>query len=350
MALAAVRTCMSFPVVHLSRPAVVLPSGRVDNDEVLRRIRESYRGRPSLWPIVEESIRYVFARCNTHVRFFEPDDDVQVADYAARAATACIEANELLPDDIDLLIFGGIARNYFEPATAMEVADRVGIKRCHAFDVTSACVGLLESIHVASSYLALHPEIRTALVCSAELTKKFLSFDLQGPADIMRKAAGLTVGNAAAAFLLRREPFPEGSLRLLDIANMSLPKHWDLCKVPIDGTFDSLSTELMKLNIHAPPELKKLFDRVGWKAEEIDHFVFHQPGDAVVLETSQAMGIDTRKVVLTHRYFANTATTTVPLALDHLLKERKILGGDRIVFSSAAAGFTMVSGAGVWVD
>ncbi len=341
---------MSFPRVYLSRPAVVLPAGRVDNDEVLRRIRESYRGKPAHWPVVEESVRYVFARCNTHVRYFEPDTSVRVADYAARAATACLEANDLMPDAIDLLIFGGIARNYFEPATAMEVAHKVGVQSCHAFDVTSACVGLLESIHIASSYLALHPELRTALVCSAELSSQFLSFDLQGPADLMRKAAGLTVGNAAAAFLLRREPFDEGSMKLLAMANMSLPKHWDLCKVPIDGTFDSLSTELMKLNVHAPSELFKLFERVGWKTDEIDHFVFHQPGDAVVLETSAAMGLDARKVALTHRYYANTATTTVPLALDHLLRERRILAGDRIVFSSAAAGFTMVSGAGVWVD
>jgi 3-oxoacyl-[acyl-carrier-protein] synthase-3 len=131
---------------------------------------------------------------------------------------------------------------------------------------------------------------------------------------------------------------------------MSIPKHYDLCKAPIDGPFDSLSTELMRLNVHAPPELAKLFDLVGWKVGDIDHFVFHQPGDAVILETAAAMGLDPHKVVLTHSLFGNTATTTVPLALDHLLRERRVLHDDKIVFSSAAAGFTMVSGAGVWVD
>jgi 3-oxoacyl-[acyl-carrier-protein] synthase-3 len=322
----------------------------MDNEEVVRRVRDHYRGPPDQWSMVEESVRYVFARCNTHVRYFEQDPTVRVGEFASRAAAACLEGNEMLADEIDLVIYGGIARNYFEPATAMEVAARVGIEACHAFDLTSACVGLLESVHVASAYLNMYPELRTALVCSAELTQQFISFDIQCPSDLLRKAAGLTIGNAAAAFLVRREPFADGSLQLRALMNLSIPKHYDLCKAPIDGPFDSLSTELMRLNVHAPPELRKLFDRVGWKPQEVDHFVFHQPGDAVILETSASMGLDARKVVLTHSLYANTATTTVPLALDHLLRERRVLGNDKIVFSSAAAGFTMVSGAGVWVE
>jgi 3-oxoacyl-[acyl-carrier-protein] synthase-3 len=322
----------------------------MDNDEVVRRVHENFRGPPAQWPLVEESVRYVFARCNTKVRYFEQDASVRVGEFAARAALACLEGNGLLPDEVDLVIYGGIARNYFEPATAMEVADRVGIKQCHAFDVTSACVGLLEAVHIAAAYMNLYPSLRNALLVSAELTRQFISFDLQSPADLLRKAAGLTIGNAAAALLLGREPFAEGSMQLLALQNMSLPKHYDLCKAPIDGPFDSLSTELMRLNVHAPPELRKLLEQVGWKAADVDHFVFHQPGDAVVLETAAAMGLDPHKVVLTHSIYANTATTTVPLALDHLLRERRVLGRDKIVFSSAAAGFTMVSGAGVWAD
>ena len=338
------------PRLHLSRPSVVLPSHGVDNDEVVRRIHAQFKGTAKQWGAVEEAVRYVFARCSTRVRYYETDAGVRVAEFASRAATACLEANELMPDEVDLVIYGGIARDYFEPATAMEVAARVGIKGCHAFDVTSACVGLLEALHVASAYMNAYPELRMALLCSAELTKNFVSFDIQSPTDLLRKAAGLTVGNASAAWLLRRDPFPEGCLRLIAMQNMSIPRHYDLCKAPIDGPFDSLSTELMKLNVHAPGELNKLMARVGWKPEQVDHFVFHQPGDAVVIETAASMGLDLHKVVLTHGLYANTATTTVPLALHHLLSERRVLGGDKLIFSSAAAGFTMVSGAGVWVE
>ena len=39
-------------------------------------------------------------------------------------AKRCLEVNELALDEIDLVICGGIARNYFEPATAMEITKR----------------------------------------------------------------------------------------------------------------------------------------------------------------------------------------------------------------------------------
>ena len=50
------------------------------------------------------------------------------------AAKNCIEVNGASLDEVDLVICGGIARQYFEPATAMEVAAKLGLKRTHAFD------------------------------------------------------------------------------------------------------------------------------------------------------------------------------------------------------------------------
>ena len=58
--------------------------------------------------------------------------------------------------EIDLLIYGGIAREAFEPATAAEVAGRLGARPLHALDVTCACAGLVEALHVVAGYFALH--------------------------------------------------------------------------------------------------------------------------------------------------------------------------------------------------
>ena len=164
-----------FPEVFLSRPAVVLPPERLDNDEVLRRVRAGYTGPADRWPIIENTIRRVFQACNTQVRYLEPDPTVRVADYASRAGAACLEASGVAAAELDLVINSSIAREYFEPATAMEVAARLGVESVHAFDVTSACVGQLEGIHVACGHLAIHPGHRTALVASAELTRQFLA-------------------------------------------------------------------------------------------------------------------------------------------------------------------------------
>src|SRR5262245_19640203 len=98
-----------------------------------------------------------------------------LADYGVAAAKQCLEVNDVSLDEVDLIICGGIARHYFEPATAMEIAAKLGVKRTHAFDVTAACVGHLEAIQTAAAYLALHENYRTALVCTSELSAHFLS-------------------------------------------------------------------------------------------------------------------------------------------------------------------------------
>jgi 3-oxoacyl-[acyl-carrier-protein] synthase III len=341
---------MSFPEVYLSRPAVVLPEQRLSNDEVLRRIREAYRGSAEDWTIIEAGVRTVFARCNSQYRHIEADQTLRVGDFAAEAARSCLESNGVAPSDVDMVIYGGIAREYFEPATAMEVAAKAGIETVHAFDVTSACVGQLEGVQIACAYLALHPHINTVLVASAELTRGFLSYDIQEPSELVHKLAGLTIGNAAAAFLVRRTPFDGGCIRLLAASNFSRPGHWGLCQAPIDGSFTSYSHELFKLNVYIPDVVNALLAGLGWTVPDVDHFVVHQPSDHIVVKVLTDMGAEPDRAVRTHHLYGNTASTTVALALNHLLETLPVRGGEKMVLTSAAAGFSLVTMAGVWTD
>src|SRR5204863_6063898 len=107
--------------------------------------------------------------------------------YAVEAAQKCLALNGVDPSEVDLVINGSIARQYFEPATAMEVAAKLGLKRTHAFDVTAACVGHLEAIQAAAAYFALHDEYRTALICTSELSGPFLSYDIPHVPDLQMK-------------------------------------------------------------------------------------------------------------------------------------------------------------------
>src|SRR6187397_925069 len=148
---------------------------------------------------IASAIEHVFGLCKTRQRFLEPDErEGIIADYGVAAAKRCLDINGVSLDEVDLVIGGSIARQYFEPSTAMEVAAKLGLKRTHAFDVTAACVGHLEALQVAAGYLALHDNYRTALVFTSELSGPFLSYDIQTVRDLALKTAGLTIGNAAA--------------------------------------------------------------------------------------------------------------------------------------------------------
>jgi 3-oxoacyl-[acyl-carrier-protein] synthase III len=339
---------MNLPCIHFSRPAIVLPDESLDNDAVLSRVRESFRGTVSEWEPIEQGIRYVFDRCNTQVRHIEPDATLSPGEYAARAATSCLWQNGVEASEIDLLVYGGIAREAFEPATASEVAGRLGAKPLHAVDVTCACAGLVEALHVVAGYFALHDELKTALVCAGELMRDHVSYDIQSVEDVATRAAGLTIGNAAAAFLVTRKPLPGGSARLVDIRHTTLAQHYDLCTAPVDGHFVSRSKELFALAVHVPPEVRSLMDSAGWSPADVDHYIFHQPSEAILKRVFGELGARPEACVHTHALFGNTASTSWALALDHRLKHGTVEGGDKIVIASAASGFTIVGAAAVW--
>ena len=151
-------------------------------------------------------------------------------------------------DEVDLVICGGIARQYFEPATAMEVAAKLGLKRTHAFDVTAACVGHLEAMQVAAAYL--EPARQLSHRAGVHVRAVGPVSELRHPdasATWRSRPRGLTIGNAAACMLLRRKPLPGGGIRLRAINTFTAPDHWHLCQVPIGGTLVSSSVELMRL-------------------------------------------------------------------------------------------------------
>ena len=339
---------MNLPCLHVSRPAVITPDAALDNDAVIARVREAFRGPASEWGTVEQGIRYVFDRCNTQVRYVEPDFLLSPGEFAARAATACLWENGVDASEVDLLVYGGIAREAFEPATAAEVAGRLGAKPLHAMDVTCACAGLVEALHVVAGYFALHDELRTALVCAGELMRDRVSCDIQSLEDVTVRAAGLTLGNAAAAILVTREPLPAGSARLVGFRHKTLSEHYGLCRAPVDGHFVSHSKELFALAVHVTPEIRSVVNAAGWSPNDVDHYVFHQPSEAILERVFDELGARPEARVHTHSLFGNTASTSWAVALDHRLKHGAVNSGDKIVVASAASGFTVVAAAAVW--
>ena len=339
---------MSLPELYLSKPGVSFPGILVDNAEILRRVRAQFRGADKDFAPVASAIEHIFGLCKTRERYLENDERGRVADYAVAAARQCLQVNGTSLDEVDLVISGGIARQYFEPATAMEVAAKLGLKKTHAFDVTSACVGHLEAVQVAAAYLNLHEKYRTALICTSELSRQYVSYDIQSVRDLRIKSAALTIGNAAACLLLRSTPFPRGGIRLLSMDTTTVPDHWHLCQVPVDGTLFSSSVELMRLGKMIPPWIKERLAAIGLEPREIEHYIFHQPSEIMVRKILEDTGVDPDKGIYTHSRYGNTASASVAVTYKQLLEERPVRPGDKLALGSAASGFAIVMMIGEW--
>ncbi len=322
----------------------------MDNEDVLASVRSTFRGSDAEWGVMDRILRGAFEQCNTQVRYLEGEDLISPGEFASHAAAICLAENGVAATDVDLLIYGGVARDAFEPATAAEVAGRLGATPVIALDVTNACAGLLEAVHVAAGYFAVHDEITTALVCAGEITRDRVTHELQSIDDVMLGMAGLTLGNAAAAILITREALPQGGARLVGIMQQTRGEHWELCRTPIEGHFMSDSKELFALGAYAVPEILRLIDEAGWTPGTVDHYAFHQPSEGAMDRIFDEIGAAPEARIYTHRLYGNTASTAWVLALDHRLRAGEIADGDSIVFAVAAAGFTFAVATAVWQD
>jgi 3-oxoacyl-[acyl-carrier-protein] synthase-3 len=68
----------------------------------------------------------------------------------------------------------------------------------------------------------------------------------------------------------------------------------------------------------------------------------------MVRKLLEDIGVAPEKGVYTHPIYGNTASASVAVTLNHLLSERPVKHGDKLVLGSAAAGFSMVFIAAEW--
>lgn len=342
---------MQVKEIYLSAPNIQIAAESVNNSEIVSRVEQNFIGDKAELRKIKSGISFVFKYCDTDIRYQGTEKNLKPLDYAIRASENVCKANDINPSEIDLVIYGGIFREYFEPATAMEIASKLNIEKAHAFDVTNACAGLLQSVNVAASLMMADPTIKTALCCTTDFPDDAINYDIQSFDELAKKAAGLTLGSGAAAWLLTRNPTKEGCAKLLEIQNTSVPSAFDLCQVPVnDRKFTSQSKEVFDLGLkYVPDEIRNMVKKLNWDIDEIDFFVSHQPSKKIIHQICDILKIDHKKAPITHHLFGNTVNVSVPMTLDHLIKQNKLKNGHKIIMSSAAAGFTMLTIAAEWV-
>ncbi len=332
---------MPLPAVWLSAPAVRIPSVRESNREVLARVRGNFRGTEDDWRRLERRIRFLFTICGTDTRYFF-ENSRPVAGHAAAATRDVLEREGLDSADVGMLVYGGIAKEYFEPATAAEVAARIGATRAMAVDVGAACAGMIVAVQDLCGRMAVDEGLQLGVACSTSGTEGHLGYDIQDAADLDNFGAGLTIGNGCGAWLVGRRPFASGGrLRGLNLECWS--EHQDIARTPTLGNFSVRSQEMFELQKHGPGFLTRSAAKAGWAVADVDLWVVHQPSNRSVRETASEMGVPHDQMPELHQLYGNTETSSVPMSLAWLEGQGRLAPGMRVVLGSAAAGFVLAS-------
>ena len=274
---------------------------------------------------------------------------------AAAAATHALSNSNVEAGDLDVLIYAGVCRELFEPATACRVAASVGVGPDTAvYDVSNACLGVLNGMVDVANRIELG-QIRAGMVVSCETAREINDISIEKMRveptmeNFKLSLATLTGGSGAVAVLLTDGSFStERRRRLIGGVTQTAPQFHGLCRWGIE-TLGSLpgfaqfastdSAAVLKNGVELGARTWAAFLRkLGWVRERIDKVITHQVGSGHRETILRTLGIDEAKEFCTFPYLGNVGTVSLPITAA-LAEDRDFLNaGDRVAFLGIGSG------------
>jgi 3-oxoacyl-[acyl-carrier-protein] synthase-3 len=172
-------------------------------------------------------------------RWWEPG--FHVSQGAIAAARKALQATGIAARSLDALLYAGVCREQFEPATACSVAAGLGVSPSAAvYDISNACLGVLNGMLDIANRIELG-QIRAGMVVSCETAREINDIMIERMLEaksmemFRTSLATLTGGSGAVAVLLTDGSFPSArKRRLLGGVTQAAPEHHSLCRWGIE--------------------------------------------------------------------------------------------------------------------
>ncbi len=285
-------------------------------------------------------------------RWWEPR--FPVAEGAVRAGRKALESAGISGRELEVLIYAGVCREHFEPATACRVADALGVsERAAVFDISNACLGVLNGMVEIANRIELG-HIRAGLVVSCETAREIVEVAIDqlrdAPAmDLFRRSlATMTGGSGAAAVLLSDGSYGGGERpRLLGGVTRAAPEHHRLCRWGWEETSPAtfrqfISTDSIEVLKHGVTlGIKSWADflrEMAWTPQLVDKAIFHQVGSTHRDSMLKLTELPEDKDFSTYEFLGNMGTVSLPLTAALAAERQWLLAGDRVGFLGVGSG------------
>ena len=305
-----------------------LPPGRVTNQDLAERLARQG---------VETSDEWIVARTGIHARHFA-EPDVATSDLALIAAQRAIEAADIDPQSIDLIIVATSTPDFVFPSTACLLQNKLGIKNHGAaFDVQAVCSGFAYAVATADSFIR-SGQHRTALVIGAETFSRIL--------DFKDRTTCVLFGDGAGAVILQASDEPG----VLASALHADGSHSNILCTPgnvnggvIEGSaflhMDGQAVFKLAVNVLEKVAVEALA-KANLSAEQIDWLIPHQANIRIMQSTCRKLGLPQERMVVTVGEHGNTSAASIPLAFDVAVRDGRIQRGQNVLIEGVGGGFT----------
>jgi acyl-CoA:acyl-CoA alkyltransferase len=260
---------------------------------------------------------------------------------------------------IGALVHGSVCRDHLEPATACRVHHALELPRsCLIYDVSNACLGLLNGIVQVANMIELG-QIRAGLVVGSEGSRQLVETTIAElnrdtsltREDIKRAVASLTIGSASCAILLVHREVSRAKHRLLGgVAGTNTAYH-DLCHSGADeavatGMQPLMNTDSERLMHEGIAVGQESFDHfltaLGWRTADIDQTFCHQVGVAHRKLMLERLGLEPARDFSTVEWLGNTGSVALPITMALGIEAGCVKPGDKIAMLGIGSGINVV--------
>ena len=285
---------------------------------------------------VETSDEWIFERTGIRSRCIVAAHET-AASMAEIAARQAIEAAQIEPNDIDLIIVATGTPDNVYPSTACLLQHRLGVTGGVAFDIQAACSGSIFALSIADQYIK-SGAAKTVLIVGSEVCSRIVDWTDRGTCILLGDGAGAMLLQASTEVgVLSTHIHSDGQYE--DLLNCPNPQAM--------GDDESLGyiamrgNEVFKVAVNT---LGRIVDETleahNMDKSEIDWLVPHQANIRIIAATAKKLKMSMEQVVVTLETQGNTSSASVLLAFNEAVRDGRIQRGQTVLLEAFGAGFT----------
>lgn len=272
-------------------------------------------------------------------------DGEDTSDMCVRAAERALESAGLKPADIDLVVAATVTPDFRLPSLACVIQKKMGLINAAAMDVAAACAGFIYGLSMAQAYINTGT-FKRIMIIGAERLSSITDYSDRNTCVLFGDGAGVAILAASDddSGILATYLKSDGTLDSL----LNIPAGGTHLPFGRNGNFDHRLTclhmngnEIFKHAVRFMGDAAlKVVNDAGLTPDQVDLLVPHQANIRIIKATARRLGIPMERVYVNIDKFGNTSSASVPLALDHAVREGRIKKGDHIVSVAFGGGLT----------
>ena len=278
------------------------------------------------------------------------------SDLAVGAAQQALRAAGIATSDIEAIILSTTSPDMAFPSTACHLQYKLACPSVPAFDVAASCSGFLYGLSMADAMIRCG-QARICLVVAAEVKSRTL--------DPQDGDTALLFGDGAGAVVVHGEQEASTPGRgLLGVRLHADGARHELIRIVAGGsrrpsdqetirrrdhTLRMQGAPLFRLAVrHLEQAVQEILKEFGVELADVAQFVMHQANGRILAQLTRRLAVSPDLVYSVIERYGNTSSASLPIALDHAVRDGRVRSHDIVLLGSFGGGLTWASGLIRW--